>query len=202
LNAGPITERVYDALRRLILAREFRPGERLDPNQLAERLAASVTPVREALSILTGEQLVETRHAAGYSIPALDEPSLKDMYAWANEIAGLSLRLWRGWLSVDWDQIEEKRAGYADRVADLLEGIARASVNGEHVRAMEMINARLHGVRVIESSVLGDVQGEVLALEQALDGGDKARLRALLSSYHRRRIRAAPELVRAVYKAP
>lgn len=202
MNAGPIAERVYDALRRLILSHGFLPGDKLDPQQLADRLSASVTPVREALNVLCGEQLVEAHRSGGYYIPALDEPTLKDMYAWANEIAMLALRLWRPWAIIDWDRIQEKKTAYPERVADVLEGTARASINGEHGRAMELLNARLHAVRVIEADVLEDVLGEMVALELALDTGDKETLRKLLNGYHRRRIRAASKLVRAVYRTP
>ncbi|MDF8333687.1 GntR family transcriptional regulator [Novosphingobium cyanobacteriorum] len=200
MNAGPIAERVYDALRRLILGHGFLPGQRLDPNQLAERLIASVTPVREALNILCGEQLVEARRAGGFFIPSLNEPLLKDMYAFSNEIAMLSLRRCRPVAVVDWDRIRDTRSVYADRIANVLEGIAHFSLNGEHARAMGLLNARLHAIRVLEPMILTDALAETIALEQALDTGDKDSLRRRLNAFHRRRIRAATDLVRAVYK--
>lgn len=201
MNAGPVSERVYDALRRLILEHGFRPGDKLDPNLLAEQLSASITPVREALNVLTGEQLVETHRSGGYYIPALDEPTLKDMYAWANQIVTLALRLWRPWCTIDWDRIQDKRPGYAERVADVLAGTARASVNGEHGRAMMLLNARLHAVRVVETEVFPDALEELIALELALDTGDREALRRGLNAYHRRRVRSAASLVRASYRS-
>ncbi|MEO0031796.1 MAG: hypothetical protein RIS94_1554 [Pseudomonadota bacterium] len=201
MNAGPVSERVYDTLRRLILEHGFRPGDKLDPNLLAEHLSASITPVREALNVLTGEQLVETHRAGGYYIPALDEPTLKDMYAWANQIAALALRLWRPWCTIDWDRIEDKKTAYADRVADVMSGTTRGSVNGEHGRAMTLLNARLHAVRVVESTVFPDGLEELVALELALDSGDRDTLRRGLNAYHRRRVRSAASLVRASYRS-
>lgn len=202
MNPGPISERVYDVMRRMILARCFLPGDRLDPNQLAERLAASVTPVREALNVLCGEQLVEAHRSGGYYLPALSKPSLKDMYAWANDIVVLSLKLWRPWNGIDWDRIEDKRTAAADRATDLFGQITRNSANTEHARAMELLSARLNAVRTVEESVLLDVRGELVALEHALETADKEALRKLAAAYHRRRIRAAAALVNAVYKAP
>ena len=61
MNSGPTSERVYGALRERILANVFAPGARLDPAVLASELASSVTPVRDALHLLAGEQLVEVR---------------------------------------------------------------------------------------------------------------------------------------------
>lgn len=202
MSAGPITERVYDALRAMILAHVFRPGDRLDPNALAEHLCASLTPVREALNVLSGEQLVETQRSGGFFVPALDEPGLKDMYAWSAEVLALALKLWRPWTIVDWDRIGERRTSYPERVADALEGTAQASANAEHARAIHSLNARLHAVRIVETSVLEDSIAEVRDIECALDSGDKDLLRRLLSAYHRRRIRASAELVRALYRAP
>ncbi|MGK4455738.1 GntR family transcriptional regulator, partial [Klebsiella pneumoniae] len=59
MNSGPTAERVHEALKRRIMGREFRPGDRLDPAVLAAPLSSSVTPVRDALHLLTGEGLVE-----------------------------------------------------------------------------------------------------------------------------------------------
>jgi DNA-binding GntR family transcriptional regulator len=52
-------ERVLQALRELILGAELAPGSRLGEVELAERLGVSRTPVREALTRLAAEGLVE-----------------------------------------------------------------------------------------------------------------------------------------------
>ena len=52
-------ERAADALRELILGGDLAPGARLGEVELAERLGVSRTPVREALSRLAAEGLVE-----------------------------------------------------------------------------------------------------------------------------------------------
>ena len=52
-------ERVLQELRDLILAAELAPGSRLGEVELAERLGVSRTPVREALTRLAAEGLVE-----------------------------------------------------------------------------------------------------------------------------------------------
>ncbi|OYW48225.1 MAG: hypothetical protein B7Y36_11105 [Novosphingobium sp. 28-62-57] len=200
MSPGPIAERVYDALRIMILSRAFMPGERLDPAIISEQLCASVTPVREALHVLCGEQLVVTHRAGGFFLPTLDEPTLKDMYSFSNEVLGLALRLLRPWTIVDWDRIAERRTAYAERVADALEGVARASINTEHGRVMVFLNARLHAVRMIEPCVLQGSITEVCDIERALDSGDKDQLRRLLGAYHRRRIRSSAEILRALHR--
>ena len=52
-------ERALEALRELILSAQLAPGSRLGEVELAERLGVSRTPVREALTRLAAEGLVE-----------------------------------------------------------------------------------------------------------------------------------------------
>src|SRR5690606_19908960 len=94
MNSGATAERVHEVLKARIMGREFRPGDRLDPAVLAAPLSASVTPVRDALHLLTGEGLVETRTSGGFHVPALDEPALKDLYGWSAELLALAIRAW------------------------------------------------------------------------------------------------------------
>src|SRR5690606_37373459 len=55
---GSGAQLVYDILRNEILDLALVPGSPIDENQLAERLALSRTPIREALVRLAGEGLV------------------------------------------------------------------------------------------------------------------------------------------------
>ncbi|GLV23868.1 GntR family transcriptional regulator [Sphingobium sp. TomTYG45] len=201
MNSGATSERVHDALKRRIMGRDFRPGDRLDPAVLAAPLASSVTPVRDALHLLTGEGLVETRTSGGFHVPALDEPALKDMYDWSAELLALAIRSWprRATIAV------VVRAGRDDRVvaeiaSDMFLALARRSANSEHARAIERLNARLHAVRMVEPHVLREVDEELAAVTSAAAAGERDMLRRLSASYHRRRRRAAADIVRAVYR--
>lgn len=49
---------VYEALRRLILAGDYKPGDRLIEEAAARRLGVSRTPVRQAMTMLEAEGLV------------------------------------------------------------------------------------------------------------------------------------------------
>lgn len=51
-------EIVADALRTAIIRGAFKPGEKLDQSDLAERLGVSRSPIREALRTLAAEELV------------------------------------------------------------------------------------------------------------------------------------------------
>ncbi|HET9720654.1 MAG TPA: GntR family transcriptional regulator, partial [Solirubrobacteraceae bacterium] len=54
VGAVPATaqQHAVDALRRLIVAADLRPGQRVNQEDVAEMLGLSVAPVREALRVL------------------------------------------------------------------------------------------------------------------------------------------------------
>jgi DNA-binding GntR family transcriptional regulator len=74
-----VTAGVFDQLRHEILAGDLRPGERLKPAELGERLGASVTVVREALTRLTTLNLVRARHNQGFVVAPLVRKELEDL---------------------------------------------------------------------------------------------------------------------------
>lgn len=92
MNAGPTSTRIYDSLRTWILDRGFRPGSRLNPTLLADALSSSVTPVRDALHLLAGEELVTAAASGSFAMPLIDEPGLIDLYLWNGQVLELALR--------------------------------------------------------------------------------------------------------------
>ena len=73
-------ERVYHLIRNAILAGEFRPGEHLTEERLAERTSASRTPVRHALAMLRTEGLVQTDGARGIRVRGLTAEQVRELY--------------------------------------------------------------------------------------------------------------------------
>lgn len=201
MNSGATAERVYDALRQRIMSHAFRPGDRLDPAALAETLSSSVTPVRDALHLLTGEGLVTTRTGDGFHLPAIDEPGLVDLYAWTAEVLGLALGAWpKGAIQMQPPAPPDEHDDVAARTAALFRQIASRSANVEHQQAIASLNARLHAVRTVEPHVLDGSGEELDAIEAGLVAGVTRELRRLVAVYHRRRRRHAAEIVRAVYR--
>lgn len=198
MNSGPTAERVYGALKAQILANGFAPGTRLDPGLLANELASSVTPVREALHVLTGERLVETRPADGFHVPNVTVPDLEDRYAASAEILLLSLRRRTTPQARIGSRVDGRDSASANRVAAIFAGIAARSVNAEHLRLICAIGDRLHAARSVEPQVLDGVADELAAIEAVAD--DVSALRPAIMAYHRRRIRQASAIVRALHR--
>lgn len=59
LNNKTLTEETYDAIKERIFKNEFKPGDPLSIENLAEELGVSQTPIREALIRLSNDGLVE-----------------------------------------------------------------------------------------------------------------------------------------------
>jgi len=195
MNAGPTSERVYLALKRHVLSLDVRPGDRLDPGLLAETLAASVTPVRDALNVLTGEGLVETRTSSGFRLPLIDAPALQDLHRWLLDVAMLSLTARRG----SPPRLEPDEAGYLGRVEALFATLGAWSGNAEHGRAIAAANDRLRAARRVEADLLPVAEAGVQAVIDHLQGGDVRALRGALVRLTRQCQRAAPAVVRALY---
>jgi DNA-binding GntR family transcriptional regulator len=183
-----------------ILSGEFRPGDRLDPGVLAETLASSVTPVREALHVLTGERLVQTRTSSGFHIPAIDAPALADLYQWNGEVLDLFVRQANRRMASLPAEVASASRTLAERMADLAQLLSRATGNVEHMAAVRALNARLHSARLAEPRALKETDDEFRALHQSLEHDEIGTRRRILRAYHRRRQRAAAEIVRAIYR--
>ena len=59
LNSATLADQAYEAIREAIISGELEPGEKVTERGLADRLAVSPTPIREALRRLEQDRLVE-----------------------------------------------------------------------------------------------------------------------------------------------
>ena len=75
-----LSEKVYRALRIMILEGELVPGEKLKQDILATRLGISRTPLAAAFSKLEKEMLVELLPRRGARVRVLDSKELLDLY--------------------------------------------------------------------------------------------------------------------------
>jgi DNA-binding GntR family transcriptional regulator len=77
-SSGP--SRVFETLRRSILEGEYGPNERLVEEQLAERLKVSRTPIRQALTMLEAEGLVEIEPNKGAAVRSFSVQDVWEIY--------------------------------------------------------------------------------------------------------------------------
>ncbi|MGR3454619.1 GntR family transcriptional regulator [Pseudooceanicola sp.] len=86
-------ESVYERLREEIRSGTLRPGARLTETEMAERLAVSRTPVREAIRRLEAEGLVTHQPRTGAAVRSLDYPEIMELYEMRTVLEGTAARL-------------------------------------------------------------------------------------------------------------
>jgi DNA-binding GntR family transcriptional regulator len=75
---GSASRQVYATLRDAIISAELEPGLRISENELAERLAVSRTPIREALARLRDERLVQIVPQLGTYVTRISTSAVED----------------------------------------------------------------------------------------------------------------------------
>jgi DNA-binding GntR family transcriptional regulator len=75
-----LRNQVVGVLRDAILSGHFKPGAVLNEKELAERLGVSKTPIREALTLLDQEGLVQTIPRKGYIVTPITIQHVHDFF--------------------------------------------------------------------------------------------------------------------------
>jgi len=87
-----LRERVYKALKEMIIIQEIPPGEKLDEDSLASQLGVSRTPVRESLYRLENEGIVKIIPRRGAFIVKHSKESINEILSVREVLEGLSAR--------------------------------------------------------------------------------------------------------------
>lgn len=216
------TERVYEMLRRDLVAQKFGLGQRLMINELANPYYVSITPVREALSRLRGERLIGFEPGQGYyrEIPHLKE--LQDLYALLEGLLSFSLRqsassrqehddvAWKPDRNPTFDcEINLKPDVPAFERAQLIESvlqkIATLCNNEEVLYIIRNSLARTHFMRkaILEhSGEAGLIVTKLQSLIGTLKLNDFRTSEILLHNYLELEFRPLPELLRDLIALP
>jgi DNA-binding transcriptional MocR family regulator len=190
------------ALRERLSQGAFQPGERIAASELAQSLKLSATPVREALSQLSGEGLLEDRRGQGWFVRALTGVDIADLYRMS-----LAAHL----VAHDQHRTPPRRApetaaphlpASADAVAAVerlfSDWMAQAGDRSLH-DFYANLQAKLEPVRRAEPLVFTDLAGEAGRL-YALAAPTPTTLRLTeIRRYYARRIGAADRLASLIY---
>jgi DNA-binding GntR family transcriptional regulator len=93
LEHDPLNRRIYYKVRELIESGAIPPGTQLDERTLANDLAVSRTPLREAIATLVEEGLVERRPYRGNFVRMFTAKQINDLYEVRKTLEGLAIRL-------------------------------------------------------------------------------------------------------------
>jgi len=78
-QSGTSNRFIYTEVRRSIISGHSVPGERLDLEALSAHYGTSITPVRDALQMLSNEGLVTIKPRSGYFVTRVTLKQLQDM---------------------------------------------------------------------------------------------------------------------------
>lgn len=121
---------VASAIRDQIMARTVKPGEQLRLAQLAEQLGVSVTPVREALLLLTQDGWVAHEPNRGFRVAPVRRRDVEDTYLmWSTAEGELAARAATRATARDVDRLRELDASI--RAADPTDGHLATRLNSE-----------------------------------------------------------------------
>ena len=83
-----LSEEIATRIRDMIMSGTLRPGEFIRLDAIAQQLGTSVTPVREALMLLRGEDMVRQLPRRGYVVSPLSRRDVEDLFAVQAQLAG------------------------------------------------------------------------------------------------------------------
>lgn len=199
MSPAHVFEPTYDAIKRRLMTGEWAVGTRIEAARLADELGVSLTPVRDSLYRLNGEQLVDFMPGEGFHTHRLTETELRDMLELhlILLLAALATTPRATVESVSADQ------DYPDRVSALFLAIARRSSNSEIVASIAALGDRLHLSRHFDKAILGTEAEELHVLEVAVaEVAPQADVRNLLLRYHERRAHEAATYARLISGHP
>ncbi len=136
---------VFERLRRMIIEGEYGPNERLIEEQLAERLGVSRTPIRQALTMLEAEGLVEIAPNRGAMVCSFSVEDVWDIYDLRAVLEGHAARRAAS-------RVGEGELGRLNELADEMEGlVGRFADHEEEIRRLVALNQEFHGTIVAAS---------------------------------------------------
>ena len=75
-----LRQQLYKAIKHAIIVGELAPGESISERDLAERFSVSKTPVREALTSLQQNNLVEYTTNRGFKVSTISYKDVQEIY--------------------------------------------------------------------------------------------------------------------------
>ncbi|WP_163847677.1 GntR family transcriptional regulator [Pseudooceanicola aestuarii] len=89
---GSATQRAYYRLRQMIVTGVLQPGEKLKIDGLRQRLDTGASPIREALSLLTSDYLVERIDQRGFRTAETSSQNFTEILMLRSTLEDLALR--------------------------------------------------------------------------------------------------------------
>ncbi|NEW35960.1 GntR family transcriptional regulator [Nocardia cyriacigeorgica] len=192
---------MYETLRAELMNGDIKFGERLTEPKVSARFGISRTPVREALTVLCSDGLLQ-REEYGFSPVRPSIPLVRDLYELriTLELGGLQRAMQnpdvvhdkalltaerKAWLELQADPPEQE-PGFVVRDEEFHVTLLTASGNAEMVRALRSVNSRIRHVRMYDFMVNNRIEttiSEHLAILDAVLADDLSLAYRLLHTH-------------------
>ena len=189
-------EHVAQFVREQIRKGRWIAGQAIDVTALADELAISPSPVREALARLRGEGVLGFRHRDGYSLPLLQTHELAGEYRLMGMLAQSIATQTQAFI----DARKEPATTYADRIEALLGGLAHGADLPAAALKFQQSILRLHSYVAAEPQILPDNEQTLADMERAFADRDQAQLAALMAHHFKSCEAASAAIGRFVYE--
>ena len=205
---------IYQTVRAMAAAFEFKPEERINESDLSKRLGISRTPLREALNRLVAEGLLTVQEGRGFFCRSLVPEQIVHIYELRQAIESETVmraveRASDAELTDLKNHLDDIAAKYvstssAREIVELDEAfhlrIAELSKNGELVRALENLNEQIRYVRWISMRSKIDITKSVHEeIINAMLARDVATSVARMRAHIEKSTDEAKETVRTAY---
>ncbi len=196
---GAKVAHVKERIREMILTGELSPGHPIRERTLANRLGVSRTPMREALKLLAGENLVNLHPHRGATVAVLRRLEvfkivqvLATLEGFAAELACAAItdtelaELWALHYEMLAFRARKDRLGYFHNNQAVHRGIVRAARNETLAEHHAILNARVYRLRFIAHQAAENWDNAVREHEEflrVLEARNAARARALLTDH-------------------
>lgn len=203
-NIPFLRERAYQAIKEAIISLKLEPGEKLKESTLVEELGISKTPIREALTRLQHEGLVEVLPFRGAFVAEIDDRDMEEIFELRELLEGAAVKRAAISFSLEDSQegealLEEMRTAYK---AGDIKAYARPSRdfhnlfigklgNQRMISVLKTFDDQLERIRVTAIRTLGNIPLFIEDYEKilkALKAGDpEAAEKALL--FHLKKVK-------------
>lgn len=189
----PFRQALVD-LRRRLRDGDLVPGARITAKEVADGLRLSPTPVREALSRLAGEGLLEERRGDGFFVPELSAIDIACLYRLSEQLLlmsqGASRAPHRDARPPE-PAVDEDPVRMVERLffAWMAESASRVTIDAYRTAAV-----RLAPVRRREVELIDDLAQEAEVLLRLADPAQRRARPAAIQAFHKRRVALAERL--------
>ena len=210
-RAADSAEQIYERVKTMAMTFEISPGERVNEVEIAKSLSVSRTPLREALNRLMVEGFLTRAPNRGFIGRPLDAKQVFDLYelrrALESSIVAIAceratdeeLAELERFVKASKDRPEDANASSLLALDEQFhERVAQLTRNGEMLRALKSINARIHYFRWIDmqNGRRRYTQQEHLRIVKALKARDADTARELVTGHISRRLDRIVEVIR------